>query len=349
MDNEIYLSYYKKNLENNNSIGLFESHPKVTSLTYLIRAIREDYIYALYINPSPTLEHYFDEIKKFYEENLDSTVIFCSDVCLPGLLKEGIFPDFVISLDISDKTLRYLKGHKEKFNLICPTAFPLYQIIDSLDSAFIFNAVEENEFFKIPPAIHNVDVPNIDNPTGDNPNGDNSKGDNPIRKIEEYYAKGREKSYEVDSLLREYKIYKKYPNFASRGTVLVTMYQIECKIKLTAGFYGSSLTITKDKPYASFISKANYEHICNIEPEFKSIVPSVDEYNRRIMLSYFNGDENLMNTYINYSTNIPNSNTENKNNEDVYIQPPLLKFYKDILIAYSELEKLPNNKTVIFK
>ncbi|MEO0074821.1 MAG: 6-hydroxymethylpterin diphosphokinase MptE-like protein [candidate division WOR-3 bacterium] len=317
MDNDSYLKFCEKNLSENIKSGIFVDRENIISLVYLIRNLRDDYLYALFINPSPTLEEHIEDIKKFLQINRDKVVLFCSDVCLSGLLSIGIEPDYVVSLDISDKTVRYLIGHNFKYNLVCPTFFPIYRVLENVNNVYVFNSVEENEYFRIP---------NL-----------NSSPEKLPEIMSKYYTEGIRKSEVVNSLLREAKIYKRYPSLLARGTVFITMYQIECRIKLYAGFYGSSLTVKKNKPYASFISEANYYHISKVDPSFKELVPSVEEYNRRVLLSYFNNDESLMNTYF--------SDVDG----DTYVQPPVLKFYQDLLRTYSMLDELPRNKTVIFR
>lgn len=302
MNNEQYLQVIEENLKKNKEHGVIDNY---SNLKYLIREIKESFEYALFINPGPNLENFLDEIKKF-KESEDKVVLFCSDVCLPGLSSVGIQPDYVVSVDPNPKVLKYLKGHDFEYKLICPSFFPIWELNDSLSEVWVFNSVEENDLYRIP-----VDEKN------------------------EFLVESHEKSSRVKELLREYSLYGKYLDLLARGTVLVTMYQICTRLKMTSGFYGSLLVVEKDKPYADFISKANYEHICKIDKNFKSKIPSLQKYIDAIMLSYFNGDSSKMEKAF-----------EEQGNR---VETPRLSFYKTVLLEYSKVDELPKNKTVIFR
>lgn len=312
MNNQMYLEKYHANLSANLAAEVF-ARENVFDLGKLLTYFRKNIECLIFVNPSPSLEKNIDEIKTFMEQNGEYVKLICSDVCLPGLYAKGVTPDYVVSIDPSEKTQYFFKDIPGEYGIITSSASNVTNF--GLDrDIYLFNAVEENEIYRVP--IMREDDTNAETVAA--------------------YSEALEKSNTVFDYLNEAGIRNKYISLLSRGTVFVTMLQIGIKAKTHCGFYGCQLNVLRKKPYSTFISEANFAHFTKVFPGFSDQVKSVEEYNHRIMLSYFNGDAD-------YDTQWPEQGGEN-----ALVAPPVLQAYQRFVLDYSQRDPFLQDKTVTF-
>lgn len=313
MTNETYLEKYKANLSANSSAGVFERE-NVFDLQKLLTYFRKNIECLIFVNPSPSLEVNIDELKTFMAENGEYIKLICSDVCLPGLHAKGITPDYVVSIDPSEKTQYFFKEIPGDYGIITSSASNVLNFGSADRDLYLFNAVEENTAYRIP-LLHKDETNAL---------------------MVDAYAEALEKSNSVFDYLNQFGIRSRYMSLISRGTVFVTMLQVGIKAKTHCGYYGCQLNVLRHKPYAEFISQANFEHFTKVFPGFSEQVPSVEEYKHRIMLSYFQGNEE-------YDKQWPEQGGEN-----ILVAPPVLQAYQRFVLDYSQKDPFLQDKTVTF-
>jgi hypothetical protein len=312
MTNKKYLENYLANLSANEAAGVFQRE-NVFDLSSLLTYFRKNIECLIFINPSPSLETNIDELKTFLEDK-EKVNLICSDVCLPGLYAKGIMPDFVVSIDPSEKTQYFFKDIPGDYSIITSSASNVTNFGGVSNKIYLFNAVEENDSYRVPYF------------TGEETN----------TVLKEAYDEAHNKANTIATYLNDFGIRRRYLSLISRGTVFITMLQIGIKAKTHCGFYGCQLNVQRHKPYASFISEANFAHFSKVYPGFRDLVSSVEDYNHRIMISYFNGKDD-------YDKYWPESGGEKS-----LVAPPLLEAYQKFVLDYSQVDPFLQDKTVTF-
>lgn len=305
VSNDNYLKLIQNNLEKNSEAGVYTSD-KTYSVYGLLKELNSKYTNAIFINPGTSLERKLEEIKNNIS---DSTVVFCSDVSYYGLKEQGIRVDYVVTVDPGEKASYFVDDNVE---IIAASTSPLFLYFDKIKYAYLYNSLEETDGFR----IGTVNIKTLSND-----------------ELLSYLVMSK-KAEAVLNIHRDGGVLRKYTEFLARGTVAVTMYQIYQNLKLDASFYGFDFCIQENKPYADFISKANHEVFSKI-PGFNL---SLDEYNKKIISSYYHDDMNV--------EAIEEAKFENKD-YGVFYCPPLLAVYKSLFINYVKLGK-QNTKSLNF-
>lgn len=297
-----YISNIWFNLNSNSELDIFKSD-NVYSVNGFCRSVRDSFSKIIFINPGPSIDNYIDELKS-YSGNEDIAV-FCSDICLPGLHSQGIYPDYVVTLDPSEKTSYYILDQTGDFDIVASSASPIYRYFDDDREFFLFNSVEENSDYRISITDQDRQDPEKMN----------------------HILYQRQKSDAIHRMLREVGISSKYNHFLAWGTVSITMYQLAQKIRGHTELFGFDFYIEEEKPYAEFISQAVYSKLKDFkELKYKK---SYKKYITSVIDSYFEGEAT--------EEKIKKSSIEYKELGKTVIIPPLLAKYKLLFYRFSKL------------
>ena len=87
---------------------------------------------ALLIGPGPTLEK-----RLSYVEKLENAPIIALDTALPTLIKIGVEPDFVVSVDVGESNLKYLREIPDSTALVAP-AYMRPDVLDRAAENYLF-------------------------------------------------------------------------------------------------------------------------------------------------------------------------------------------------------------------
>lgn len=254
-EESIYIKQIKSNLEKNSEEGIYVKD-NVYSVHGFCRDTRKNFKKSIFINPGPTLDHHVEELQEVTQD--EDTLVFCSDVCLPGLTAAGINVDVVVTLDPSEKTALFIQDSDVEFDVVAASCSPIHKYYSKDRDFYLYNSVEETKDMNIP----------------------GNQLNHPANRFQ------LQKSTAVNSLLQEVGIYSKYTQFLARGTVAVTMYQLMSQIKNEGMFYGFDFYIEEEKPYADFISEGVYEAIKD-----KVKIGSLKKYKKAVIKSYYEGDD----------------------------------------------------------
>ena len=294
-----YMNSTVANIQANLDLGIYEKD-NVYSIHGLLKELRNSFEKAIFVNPGTSIESRIDEL---VEKSKDQgTVVFCSDVCLPGLLSAGVNVSYVITLDPNHKTKHFIDNTDlSSIGVIASSASPLHLYYTTDTNFYLFNSLEETKDFIIRP-----NESDKENPTA-------LFGVNLML----------EKSRRINDALRDAGILRRYAHYLARGTVAVTMFQVAAELRLPTEFYGFDFYIKDNQPYAEVISRGVYNKLVNENAVHQDY--SFENYTSRIVQSYYEDkldDERKEKTKIEH----PELGT-------VYV-PPLLALYKELFLRY---------------
>lgn len=299
LENDSYMQSVVANLQANMDSGVFEKE-NVFSLYGLLRDLREKFSKAIFINPGTSLEDKIEDLRTLSRD--DDTVVFCADVCLPGLLAEGINVDYVVTLDPNHKTAHFIENFPLQDTGVIASSFsPIHRYHTDETVFYLYNSLEQTSEFSINRA---------------------SKDEaNPAATLGVELM--LEKSRRINDALKDAGVFRRFTPLLARGTVAVTLFQIAAELKLPTEFYGFDFFLRENKPYADFISKAVHSKLLKDKAVADSY--SYEDYTSRIVKSYY--EDNLT------DERKEKSKVEHAELGTIYV-PPLLMLYKELFLDY---------------